>query len=164
MFPVCRGQYLSKVVQGRTSGKLVTGSRAAKAQWCTWGAKAGLCGPNDELLLLKMLKKLMLVLIERCQNTQGITVCCIWGCIATDQSGCPCWPLSPTESINNGYMSIRTGPHGNRSRWPGLMNHVFFYITWVHVCCLHGEHMAPGCTMGRRQAGGGSLMLWAMFC
>ncbi|KAK3524459.1 hypothetical protein QTP70_029308, partial [Hemibagrus guttatus] len=24
--------------------------------------------------------------------------------------------------------------------------------------------MAPGCTMGRRQAGGGSVMLWAMFC
>ncbi|KAK3516948.1 hypothetical protein QTP70_028239, partial [Hemibagrus guttatus] len=33
--------------------------------------------------------------------------------------------------------------------------------------CVHrlpGEHMAPGCTMGRRQAGGGSVMLWAMFC
>ncbi|KAK3528244.1 hypothetical protein QTP86_027960, partial [Hemibagrus guttatus] len=27
-----------------------------------------------------------------------------------------------------------------------------------------GEHMAPGCTMGRRRAGGGSVMLWAMFC
>ncbi|KAK3539724.1 hypothetical protein QTP70_012747 [Hemibagrus guttatus] len=24
--------------------------------------------------------------------------------------------------------------------------------------------MAPGCTMGRRRAGGGSVMLWAMFC
>ena len=29
---------------------------------------------------------------------------------------------------------------------------------------LPGEYMAPGCTMGRRQAGGGSVMLWAMFC
>ena len=29
---------------------------------------------------------------------------------------------------------------------------------------LPGEHMAPGCTMGRRQAGGGSVMLWAVFC
>ncbi|ROL55318.1 Transposable element Tc1 transposase [Anabarilius grahami] len=34
----------------------------------------------------------------------------------------------------------------------------------VHVCRLPGEHMAPGCTMGRRQAGGGSVMLWPMFC
>ncbi|KAK3541531.1 hypothetical protein QTP86_029169 [Hemibagrus guttatus] len=24
--------------------------------------------------------------------------------------------------------------------------------------------MAPGCTMGRRRAGGGGVMLWAMFC
>uniref|UniRef100_A0A6Q2XU91 Rho GTPase activating protein 23b n=1 Tax=Esox lucius TaxID=8010 RepID=A0A6Q2XU91_ESOLU len=28
------------------------------------------------------------------------------------------------------------------------------------VRCLPGEHMAPGCTMGRRQAGRGSVMLW----
>ncbi|KAK3562667.1 hypothetical protein QTP86_004084 [Hemibagrus guttatus] len=34
----------------------------------------------------------------------------------------------------------------------------------VHVHRLLGEHMAPGCTMRRRQAGGGSVMLWAMFC
>ncbi|KAK3508781.1 hypothetical protein QTP70_006023 [Hemibagrus guttatus] len=33
----------------------------------------------------------------------------------------------------------------------------------VHVRCLPGEHMAPGCTMGRRKASGGSVMLWAMF-
>ncbi|KAK3549087.1 hypothetical protein QTP70_031342 [Hemibagrus guttatus] len=32
------------------------------------------------------------------------------------------------------------------------------------VRCLPGEHMAPGCTMERRQAGGGSVMLWTMFC
>ncbi len=32
----------------------------------------------------------------------------------------------------------------------------------VRVRHLTGEHMAPGCTMGRRQAGGGSVMLWAM--
>ena len=29
---------------------------------------------------------------------------------------------------------------------------------------LHSIYMAPGCTMGRSQAGGGSVMLWAMFC
>jgi len=33
----------------------------------------------------------------------------------------------------------------------------------VCVRRLPGEHTAPGCTMGRRQAGGGSVMLWAMF-
>ena len=35
--------------------------------WPAWS------DPTDELLLLKLLKKLMLVLIERCQNTQCIT-------------------------------------------------------------------------------------------
>ncbi|KAK3570978.1 hypothetical protein QTP86_031835, partial [Hemibagrus guttatus] len=34
----------------------------------------------------------------------------------------------------------------------------------VRVRRLPWEHMAPGCTMGRRQARGGSVMLWAMFC
>ncbi|MCJ8743381.1 hypothetical protein PDJAM_G00093370 [Pangasius djambal] len=34
----------------------------------------------------------------------------------------------------------------------------------VRVRCLPGVEMAPGCTMGRRQAGGGSVMLWATFC
>ncbi|KAK3525669.1 hypothetical protein QTP70_004315 [Hemibagrus guttatus] len=34
----------------------------------------------------------------------------------------------------------------------------------VRVRRLPEEHMAPGCTMGRRQACGGSAMLWAMFC
>ena len=41
------------------------------------------------------------------QNTR-IAVCCIWGCIAADQSGCPCLPLSTTKSSNNGHVSIRT--------------------------------------------------------
>ncbi|KAK3533242.1 hypothetical protein QTP70_013655 [Hemibagrus guttatus] len=36
----------------------------------------------------------------------------------------------------------------------------------VQVCVrlLPGEHMAPGCTMGRRRAGGGSVLLWSVFC
>ena len=34
----------------------------------------------------------------------------------------------------------------------------------VLVRRLPGEVMSPGCTVGRRQAGGGSVMLWEMFC
>ncbi|KAK3560711.1 hypothetical protein QTP86_014737, partial [Hemibagrus guttatus] len=34
----------------------------------------------------------------------------------------------------------------------------------VRVRLLPEEHMAPGCTMGRRRAGGGSVLLWSMFC
>ncbi|MCJ8748985.1 hypothetical protein PDJAM_G00170790 [Pangasius djambal] len=33
----------------------------------------------------------------------------------------------------------------------------------VRVRRLPGEETAPGCTMGRRRAGGGSVMVWAMF-
>ncbi|KAK3529377.1 hypothetical protein QTP70_029484, partial [Hemibagrus guttatus] len=33
----------------------------------------------------------------------------------------------------------------------------------VRVRRLPGEHMAPGCSMGKRQVGRGSVMLWAMF-
>ena len=47
------------------------------------------------------------------------------------------------------------------------MSPVLFEITWmaVYVCTVYlGEVMPPGCTVGRRQAGGGSVMLWAMFC
>jgi len=44
------------------------------------------------------------------------------------------WPLSTTESSNSGHMSIRTGPQSNGRRWPGLMNHVFFYITRMAGC------------------------------
>ena len=35
---------------------------------------------------------------------------------------------------------------------------------WVSARHLHWEHIAPGCTIGKRQAGGGTVMLWAMFC
>ncbi len=108
------------IVQGRNSGEPATGSWVAKAHWCMWGVKAGPCGPIQQttVLKLKLLKEVMLVLVERCQDTQYTAVCCVWGCIAADQSGCPCWPLSTDK------------------------------------------HMAPGCTMGRRQGG----MLWATFC
>lgn len=33
----------------------------------------------------------------------------------------------------------------------------------VRLCHLPAEDMAPGSARGRRQAGGGSVMLWTMF-
>ncbi len=76
----------------------------------------------------------MAILMERSLNTQCIAFCYVWGCTAVDQSGCPCWPLSTVESANNGCVSIRAGPQSNGIRWPGLINHVFFYITWMAMC------------------------------
>ena len=40
----------------------------------------------------------------------------------------------------------------------------FLLNSRLRVRRIPGEVMAPGCTVGRRQAGGGSVMLWAMFC
>ncbi|KAK3520360.1 hypothetical protein QTP70_023837, partial [Hemibagrus guttatus] len=45
---------------------------------------------------------------------------------AADQSGAHADPLCTTENVNNGHISIRTGPQSNGRRWPGLMNHIFF--------------------------------------
>ncbi len=56
-------------------------------------------------------------------------------------------PMLTPLHLRKHHVSIRTGPWSNGRRWPGLMNHVFFYITW-----MAGEHKVPGCTMGRRQA------------
>lgn len=64
----------------------------------------------------------MLVPVERCQNTQSITVCCVWGCVAADGSGCPSWPVSTAKSAYNGHVSMRIGPWSNGRRWLGLMN------------------------------------------
>ena len=147
-------QYLSKVVQGKNSGEPAIGSWVAKSH-CTWGSEGWpMWSDPTESLLLKLLKKLRLFLIERCQNTQQqlfFFFFCVWGCIATDQSGCPCWPPSTVESANNGHMSIRTGPQSNGRRWSGLMNHVFYYIRWMAGCvCLsltlgtHGTRMHYG--------------------
>lgn len=38
------------------------------------------------------------------------------------------------------------------------------YLSTDSVCHLSGEVMALGCTMGRKQADGGSTILSAMFC
>lgn len=53
---------------------------------------------NRQAITAQIAPKLMLVLIERCQNTKWITLCCIWVCIAAEQSECPCWLLSTTIS------------------------------------------------------------------
>ena len=34
----------------------------------------------------------MLAMIDRCQNTQCITACCVWGYVAADLSECSCCP------------------------------------------------------------------------
>ena len=94
--------------------------------WSVWS------DPTDKLLLLKLWKKLML--IESGLNTHCIAVCCLLGCIAAGQPRWPYWPLATTESGNNGYVSIRTWPQSNGRKWPGLMNHISFYIMWMAGC------------------------------
>ena len=80
--------------QGQTQGSLMhVGSEG-------WPV---LSDPIEELLELKLLKKLMLVPTERCQNTQCIAVCCVWGCVAADRSGCPCCPNVKADWCSQPY-------------------------------------------------------------
>lgn len=43
-------------------------------------------------------------------------------------------PLSTAKSTNYGHVSSRTGPWSNGRRWSGLMNPIFFHITWMASC------------------------------
>lgn len=88
------------------------------------------------------------VLIESCQNTQCITVSCLWVCMTTGQSRCPYWPLFTAESTNNGRN--RTTAQWNKVIWSDQANFLLHQI--AALPCLPGEHLAPWCTMGRRQA------------
>ena len=112
----------------RVMGRQDSLMRSGREGWPLWSDS------NRQATVAKI--KLMPALIERCQNTQCITVCCVWGCIAADLSGCPCWPLSTTQSTNNGHVSIRTGPQSNERKWPGLMNHFFSSTScgWLGAC------------------------------
>ena len=90
--------------------------------------------PTDELLLLKLLKKLILVLTERCPNTHCIAICCIQGCIAAEQSECPCWPLSTDENATMGTWASKLDHGAMEEGGLIVMNHILFYITWMARC------------------------------
>ena len=109
----------------------MTESWAAKVHWCTWGAKV------------------VQITEEVNAGSNGIRIHSASQFVAYGAA-----ELQTAESSNNEHVSIRTGPRSNGRRWPGLLNHVFFNITWMARCvCSPGEHMAPRCTMGRRQDG-----------
>ncbi len=73
-------------------------------------------------------------MIEKCQNTQGIAACYVWGCVATDRLERQSLPLFITESAYNGLLSIRPGPRSNGTKRSVLMSHVFVYIMWIAGC------------------------------
>ena len=75
---------------------------------------------TDKLLLLKLLKKLMLVLIDRCHKEYTVHCSLLYG--------------AALLQTNNGHVSIRNGPQSNGRRWPDMKNHVHFYIMWMAWC------------------------------
>ena len=149
VFPVCSGQYLSKVVQGRNSGEPATGSWVAKANWCI--AEEVNAGSDRKVSKYTVHRRLF----------------CIWGCMAVDQSGCPCWPRPPLKSP---IMSMWAS---ELDHWAMEEDGLVWWIPFSFKSCgwlgafallTWEEHMAPGCNMGRWLADGDSLMLLAMFC
>ena len=132
-------------------GQIVMARRSEHLQnRSSWGVPQSCkSNPKDELLLLKLLKKLMLVLIERCQNTQCIACSCVWGCIAADRFGCPCRPLSKvsttdTQSSELHHGTVEEGGQGwwimfafTSHGWPGAY-FAFLGNTW-HQDALQEE-------------------------
>lgn len=114
--------------------------KASKAHWCIWGTKATLPDP---------VQKVMLTMMERYQNTQCISVCCVWSCVAANQSGCPSWALYTTKSTYNGHWSSEM--EHKIMEEGGLVWQVTFFNHkdgWVPV-----QEKLPG----RGQADGGSV-------
>ena len=104
--------------------------------------------PTEKLLLLKLLRKLMLVLIERCQITQSITVCCLWGCITTDQSECLCWPLLTPGSTNMDSWAPEL-VQWKKMAWSDESCFPLHYVNGASVCAsltlgTHGTHGTMG--------------------
>jgi len=108
----------------------------------------------------------MLVLIERCQNTQCISLLRM----ELHRHRPVRVPMLTPVHRRKSQQWTREHQNWTTEQWKKLAwsDESRFLLHHVdgRVCVrrLPGEHMAPGCTMGRRQAGGGSVMLWAMFC
>lgn len=84
----------------------------------------------SELIYLKLL---LLVLIENCQSKQHISLLHI-GLQSSQGAHVEPW-LLPKAPIK-GHMTNKIVTRRNGRLWSDLMNHVFFYITWL-ARCLH---------------------------
>ena len=71
-----------------------------------------------------------------------IAPCCVWGRVAAERSESPANPCPMSKAPTMGQSAFSHADH------------------CVH--CLPGEEMPPGCTVGRRQASGGGVMLSTM--
>lgn len=61
-------------------------------------------------------------------------------------------PLSQPKAPTMGMSASKLDRGAIEASWPGLMNHAFFYAMWMPFALLPGEGMAPGCSMGKKQA------------
>ncbi|XP_053568080.1 nucleoporin Nup43 [Bombina bombina] len=78
--------------------------------------------------------------------------------IGSDSAGAPC-----TSVVCNSPEIVSVGEDGRmnvfRADSKEIVRTIDHVDGWVHVHRLPGEEMVAGCTMGKRQAGGGSVML-----
>lgn len=149
--PVCSA--VTKIGLRKDSGEPVTRSWVQKAHRCAWEVMASLCCPIPQFAenvnagsgkkVSEHADHLCLLHIGLCSHRPvGVLM-------LTRQK-------LKAHTVSD-HVGIRTGPWSNGWRWPVLM--LFFYIIWRSRCLYV---MAPGCTMGRMQASGGSVVHWAV--
>lgn len=142
VFLLYSGKYLPKVVQGRTTGEPVTGSWAPKAHWSAWGAKAS---PSVQIALKSYCSR-------NC-----------WKSYWLRKKGGR-WPVS-VRTLTPGQWA-REHHNWTMEQWKRVAwsdeSRFLLHHTWMRR--LPGEEVARGCTMGRMQARGGSVVLWAILC
>lgn len=124
--------------------------------WCTKEAEAGLCGRSNRWATVAHIG-------GSDKKQSGNKFCSL---LRTRMHlGCPFWPLSTTQSANNGNLSIGTGTRSNGRRWPSLMNCVFFYIVWMVGCvCVAYQGNTWHQDALREEGKPVEAVWWAMFC
>lgn len=73
------------------------GHNLAASIYCTYLSTHRLISPDGIIVVADMGQHKNSVTQQTAMHTHCIAVCCVWGCKASDQSQCLCWPLSTTE-------------------------------------------------------------------
>ena len=161
VFLFCSGQHLSEVVQGRNSGELAKSQpRRIDAHRCVVrsNTRAAVAQINEELHAGsdRKVSKYIVHHSLLCMGWHSRRPARVPMLSPIHRQKCQQWVC---EHQNWTKEQWKKGSWSDKSHF-----HLHHVDGRMRVRHLLGEHMAPGCTMGRSQVRGGSVMLWSMFC